>query len=188
MREIDPVADAIASSTAAPVALLFYFGLSQSVYRTTATLPITYEGATYLPLGDVGAVESVEDAAGKANSLRFSLNGVKTELLALALGENIKNKTVEMRLAILSPVDYSLKDAVMLWRGSFDQMPIQVSGREMVIQAVAEHRGVTFSRARSFRYVNSDQVREFPGDTSLRFIAVQAYHRDVWPSRAFFQV
>lgn len=185
-RDFDPVADAILSSTTVPLAILLYMGLSEDVFRTTSTIPISFEGNEYLPLGDVGGIDTVEDApGGSGKNLRFNLDGVKTEMLAIALGENIKNKIVDMRLAILSPTTYTPQAVVRVFRGTLDQMPIRLGGTEMKIQATAEPRGSTFARPRSFRYVASDQEREFPGDTSMRFVPIQANHKDVWPAASF---
>ena len=187
MRTIDPAAGALLGTSGFPVVLMLEMLLTAPVRFVTSSMNIDFGGATYQAVGDLGTVDQVDDSPGEYKSLRFTLSGVRTELLALALAENIRNKQCSLRMGILHPDTHALLDAPLVWSGSLDQMPIGVGAETSTISVTAEHRGATYARPKPLRYTDIDQQKLFPGDTSLRFVASQANHQDVWPSAALLR-
>ena len=184
MRTIDPAAAAVVGGVSV---LLVEMLLTTPTRMCSATQAITYGGNEYLAIGHLGAVETIDDSPGEIKSMRFILNGVSNDLLAVALAEPIRGKAVYMRLAILDPDTHAVLDAPLIWSGTLDQMPIQMGKESSVISVTAEHRGATYARPKPLRYADGDQQRLHPGDTSLRFTTSQANHQDVWPAAAFFR-
>ncbi len=186
MRMIDADAAKVLNRTGLSLVLLVYMGLTEPLYMTTATRKVIFGGNEYLALGHLGSVDPVDDKAGTDNrGLKFTLSGVPNEMLAISLQENIRNRPVSVRMAVLHPMTHDVIDAPAIWTGTLDQMPIHLGTDSSVITVTAEHRGSTFARPKPVRYTDNDQRRLFAGDTSLRFVVPQSTHQDVWPSAAW---
>lgn len=187
MRAVNGPALAQLNAERMKIALLVEFQFSQPVYMNTANLNITYGGNTYLGLGTLGAVNEVDDSPGEYKNLTFTLSGVSIDIIAIALAENIRNKRVVVREAIIDQDSLTVLDAPVIWTGVMDQMPIQMGEGTASVTLSAEHRGITFARAKPLNYTEEDQRRVDPTDTSLRFIQSQSTHQDVWPAAGFFR-
>lgn len=192
MRSLTAGAITTLQGTHVPMVMLTEMMMSAPVRLATSAVDITYGGNTYVGAGSLGTVERINDAPGDAKPLRFSVSGVPTETMAIALQEQFRDDPCTLRLAILDPVTHALQDAPIVWDGTLDQMPVSQStdneGRSSAsISVTAEHRGATYERPKPLRYTNGDQSRLFAGDTSLRFVVSQAAHQDIWPSANFFR-
>lgn len=188
MRTIETAAGTALAGGAVPLILLVEMLLSEPVRMASAPIDIVYDGDTYLGLGDLGTIEPIDDSPGENKSLRFILSGVATSLLALALAEDIRGKPCHVRMAVLDPVTHEVLDAPLVWSGTLDQMPVSVGSDTSTISVTAEHRGTTYARAKPLRYTDVDQQRLYPGDTSLRFVASQANHQDIWPATSYWRI
>lgn len=169
------------------MALLVEMLLSAPVRLNTANVTLTYGGVDYIGTGILGGVNEVEDSPGEYKNLTFSLSGVDVAVLSIALAENVRDKKVSVRLAVLSETDNTVLDAPLIWTGTIDQMPVQMGDGTATINVSAEHRGLTFSRPKPLNYNNTDQTRIDPTDTSLRFIQAQSTHNDTWPAATYFR-
>ena len=186
--EVDPVATTqMAANGTVPVVLLVEMLLTAPLRMCSSFYEIEHDGNTYLPLGDLGSVEEVEDGQGDYKPLRYSLSGVRQDLLVIALEENIRNKPCTVFLAVLDEVTHQKREVQQVWTGTLDQMGVAIDPKSgtAVISVTAEHRAVTYARPKSLRYTDADQRRLYPTDTSLRFIESQANHTDVWPAASF---
>lgn len=191
MRTLTAPALAALSSGSVALALLVEMQLTVPLRLTTAAMNITHGSDVYSGTGLLGSIESVSDAAGQIKPIRFSLSGMPTDMMGLALAEPIRNKPCRMRLAILDAETHALLDAPITWTGSLEQMPVshqpptEKGPATLSISVTGQHRGATFGRPRPFRYTDSDQRKVLSIDTGLRFILSQSAHKDVWPSAAF---
>lgn len=187
MRSIGGSAQAVLDGGAAPVVLFVHMALSSPLRLNTSAVNIDWNGNTWAGAGALGAVEEVADASGEFKGLRFSLSGVPTALLSVALAEPIRNKACTLWLGILDPATHAVLDAPQVWAGTLDQMPITQTGDTCTLAVTAEHAGATFARPKPLRYTDADQQRLYPGDTCLRFVVSQANHQDAWPAASFFR-
>jgi hypothetical protein len=168
------------------IALLVELQLTQPVRVTTARDSIVWNGGTFIGGRQTG-VDPIKEQGGEVIGMAFTLSGVPTEYLSLALQEQIQGKLVTMWFCLMNPDTQAIVDVMELWRGTLDQMPINQGPATATIKVTAEHRGITFSRPRGLKYTDADQQRLFSGDRALEFIVSQATHQDVWPSAAFFK-
>lgn len=188
MRTIAPAAGAALAAQVPMLAYLLDMFFVSTVRMTNTPFAIRFLGNDYLGVGNFGSVDEVDDSPGEYKPLRFTLSGVNNETLAIALNENISNVAMQLRMAVLEPTTQSVLDAPLVWSGTLDQMPIQFGKETSTISVTAEHRGATYARPKPLRYTDVDQQRLYPGDTSLRFVASQANHQDIWPAASFFKV
>ena len=159
---------------------------SAPLYAATCPVDIEYNGNTYLG-GRQVAIDEVKDQGGEVQALSFTLSGVPSELLAVALAENIQGRPVYVSAALLDPDTMAIGAVLPLWSGQLDQMPVRHGGETSVITVTAEHRGIAFARPKPLRYTDADQRRLFAGDRSLEYLISQSQHQDIWPAAAFFR-
>lgn len=185
MRDLGPAAAWVGVRLAAAQLLELDFA-SGAVYASTAPIDIDWSGHTYLG-GRQITVEAVADQGGEMQSLRLSLSGVPSELLALALAEPLQGRSAVLRLALLDPDTHAVAHVLPLWRGTMDQMPVRHGTDTSVITVTAEHRGLQMARPKPLRYTDADQRRLYGGDRCLEYLVSQAQHPDVWPSAEYFK-
>lgn len=185
MRTLTIGAENALNSRAVGMVMLVEMQLTQTLYLATGTRRVVYAGNTYLPTGTLGGVEEIDDSTGEFKSLKFMLSGVPPQMLAIALEEDIRNKPVYVRIAVLDAQTNALLDVPLVWSGSLDQMPITQGRTSSNISATGQHRGATFARVKPLRYTDTDQQRLFPGDTSAKYVTSQANHPDIWPAASF---
>jgi hypothetical protein len=171
---------ALAASQVAAV-LLIDMGFSPAIYVASSAVPIVWGGNTYLGAGPLGAVETVRDSAGDAQALQFSLSGVPTENLALALGQSARNKTCTVRLAVLNADTHAIEDVSTLGVFMLDQLTI--NGSTIAVSAFPMSR--VFARLKTVRYTDGDQQRISAGDKALEYLNSQSTTQDVWPASSW---
>lgn len=192
MRYLPPaVASLLASSgSVKPITLLVRMDLGSTVRLCTAGVDVEYGGYTWLGAGRVGAVDPVEDSSGERKGLRFTLSGVPSDQLALALSEATRGKRVMVYEAIFDPSSYAVAAVPTTWSGTLEPMVIAEPAdpsQSSVITVSAEHRGSTFAKPKPLRYTDVDQQKIAPGDRCMQFLVSQANHQDVWPAAAWFK-
>ena len=171
------------------IALLVELQLTQPVRVSTSRDSIEWpvgSGKVFIG-GKQTGVDTISEQGGEVRGMAFTLSGVPTEYLSIALSEPIQGKVVVVWWCLMNPDTHAIVDVLELWRGTLDTMPISQGPQTGTIKVTAEHRGITFRRPRGTRYTDADQKRLAPGDRSLEFIVAQAQHQDVWPSAAFFR-
>lgn len=187
MRTLSGPATTALAAGAVPVVLCVEMAFSPAVALASSAVSVQIGPTLYLGAGSLGAVEAINDAPSDSQALRFTLSGVPTDNLALAMQEDARGRACTVKLAVLDPATHAVLDSPTVWAGTLDQMPISRGARTGTIGVTALHRGETFRRAKPLRYTDNDQQRLQPGDTSLRYVLSQAQHQDIWPAAAFFR-
>lgn len=185
MRAISGAAATALASGATAMVMLVEMQLSETLRFVGGSSDIVYAGNTYYATGALGTVEEIDDSPGENKPLRFMLSAVPSDMLAVALQEDIRNKPASVRLAVLDAVTHAVLDAPLIWTGSTDQMPVSHGRHTSTIAVTAEHRGTVFARSKPLRYTDVDQQRLYPGDTCAQYVTSQANHPDVWPAADF---
>lgn len=185
MRTLTAPAIAALGSPDVPMALLLELGYSTVIYANSSAVTIDHAGHAWLGAGALGSVDAVRDSSGEMTGLKFTLSGVPTENIALALTESARNKSCKLYLAILDPATHAVLDAPLIFSGVLDQMPISEGQGSSTLGVTAIHVGQLFSRPKPLRYTDGDQQRLYPGDTSMRFLNSQSQHKDVWPAASW---
>lgn len=187
MRSLSAPAIAVLSGSVVPLAVLVEMGFTPAIRLCSGSVAVQFGADIYFGTGTLGAVQSVRDEIQSTAALQFSLSGVPSESIALALGEDVRGKTCTVRLAVLAPVTQAVLDAQAIFTGTLDQMPITQGQDTCTIGVVAIHRGDTYRRPKPLRYTPGDQEKLYPGDTSMRYVLSQSQVQDVWPSASFFR-
>ena len=168
-----------------PMVLMLELGFSPVLRANSTAVNIDWDGHTWTRTGVLGAIDPVKDSGGEISGLKFTLSGVPSENLALALSQSARGKSCKLWCAVLDPVTHEVLDAPLIFAGELDQMPINLQGTSASIGVTAIHMGALFRRTRTLLQTESAQKRLYPGDTSRRFLISQANHKDVWPAASY---
>ena len=182
-----PAQTALASGSAALAILVEMQFAGGTVRLATARTDIVSGGETFTAAGLAGQIDEIEDKASEVGGLRFTLSGIDTAVIAIALGEQVRGRPIKFWLAVLDSATHALLDSVLLWTGQMDTMPISQQGNTATISITAEHRGVLFGRPRPLRYTDGDQQRLHPGDRGLAYVVSQSATQDIWPAASYFR-
>lgn len=188
MRSLSAPERTALASGAVGLAVLVDLGFTPPVRLCSGSVTLQVGADLYFGTGVLGAMEAVSDEVQGTQQLRFSISGVPSESLALALGEQVRGTACTVRLAILDAETHALLGTQLIFAGELDQMPISHGAETSTVGVIAVHRGETYRRPKPLRYTDNDQQLISPGDTSCRYVLSQSQVQDVWPSAAFLRV
>lgn len=191
MRTLAPIASAALAMSPLPLALLVEMDLAQPLALCTAGVNLTLAGATYIGIGPLGKIDPMQDTAGDVRALSFTLSGVPSSMIALALTEPVQGKAVRVKLAIFDAVTLAVLDVRLRWAGWLDVMTISDAAGDgagaATVSVTAENGGIDLIRPGSSLYSDAEQQRLYPGDVFLQYLADQIDQRIVWPAAAYFK-
>jgi hypothetical protein len=133
---------------------------------------LTYNSETYTGVGTFGGVTEVEENTELgAAGVTFSLTGVTSEMLAIALGEIQHNRPATVWLGALDLSTGALiADPYELFTGQTDVPTIEEGGETSTITLTAENKLIDLDRARTRRYTTEDQQIDDPTDLGFEFV------------------
>jgi len=178
MRTLTAGAVTALSAPTVPIILLVEMAFSPVLRMASSPVDIVWSGNTYLRTGNLGAVEVIKDTAGDVQALQFSISGVPTENISLALGTSVRNRACTVRMAILNANTHAIEDVSTLGIYMLDQMTIAGS----VISVTAFPMARIFARPKPLRYTDADQQLVSAGDRSLEMLVSQASGQVIWPA------
>lgn len=142
----------------------------------------TIGGNSYLGVGNLGGISAIEESTDmKATGMRFTLAGVNSSLISIAIGEHYQGRTARAYAVFFDESWVPLADAVLLFAGRIDTMQITDSGQTCVIEGTAESRAIALDRPSEVRYyTDQDQQRYFSGDLGLEYVAALVNAEIFW--------
>jgi len=167
------------------VAMYFVSGV---IALNSMNRDVDFGGLTYKGAAGLGEISAIKDSAGsEVQGLQFSMSGVASENLALALADAtvVQGTRVVIRLALIGD-DGAVIDAPVDWDGYLDTMPISADGQTCTITATAESSAVDLLRGNAMTNSNADQQALYPGDRSMEYIVSQDGVPVVWPTKQFY--
>jgi len=125
---------------------------------------------TFTGAGDLATVSAVEETNDiESSNASFSLGGINSSLISLALSENYQGKDATLYLGLLSS-GAVVADPYILFRGKMDTMDIVDSGETASIQVKAQNRLVALQKAKPRRFTQEDQKLIDSTDQGLSFV------------------
>ena len=133
--------------------------------------PITVDSKTFEGAGTLLNVSVVEETVEiAARGVQFTMSGLSSELLSLALSEPYQGRVARLYFGVF-PTDGSAAHMTEVFSGFMDVMHITDSGDTATISISAENRLIALERVRTTRYTPEDHKRNFPDDKGLEFVA-----------------
>lgn len=130
-----------------------------------------YNGNTYLPLGQFGGIDAVnEEVTTLARPLKLTLSGVDAKLVGPAENEVYQNRPVCVYSALIHQLTGVLiATPEICWEGRMDVLTITIDKNLATISMNCEHR--LRREPRISRYTDADQQTAHAGDRFFDFTA-----------------
>lgn len=132
--------------------------------------PITFDGAIFTGIGSLGGISSyTETTELKATGMSFSLSGIPSSQISLALGENYQQRRATMWIGFFDDTISPglLDDPIIIFRGRMDTMEISRGSETSIVQINAESIFIALERAPMRRYLGEDHNMDSMAPSSL---------------------
>jgi len=131
-----------------------------------------WDGKTWTGAGTLGGVSAIEETGElRAPGVVFTLSGVASAVLALALGEPVQGRPAAVWLALVDEAGAIVADPVKVFAGRMDRVEIVREREAATVRLAAENRLVDFERPpAALYYLPEDQKRLYPGDRGLDYV------------------
>jgi hypothetical protein len=156
-----------------------------ALYLNQSALDLVVNGITYYGVHDLGQVQSLASQSGEMPRLSFSMSGVPSDKISLALTENVQGRPVRVKLALFS-VGGTLLDVSLRYSGYLDAFTIEDGGQQAVLQVTSEAGVRDLLRPSALLYSHVDQQTIAPGDLFFQFMNAQVEQKVVFPARHWF--
>jgi hypothetical protein len=158
-------------------------------YWTNWPVSVDWNGHTYLGLGEIGAVGSMQETeSGVDGKMLLSLSPVKIEILSLALGnvEGYRGKPVNVYLWPVDSTYQPIGTPVLRYFGVMDQVGVKRNGSTGMIEMSCLPAGANSKRrSAALRMNHVQQQLVHPGDRGFEYIEDLTNNPQLWLSKAF---
>lgn len=153
---------------------------SGHLYLNDGIMEVPYAGHTYLPLGQFGGIDAVQESLDTvARPIVLTLSGVDASLVATAENEAYQGRSVIVYLGLLNQSTGALvANPETVWEGRMDYMEIAIDKNLGTIKLNCEHR--LRREPRIARYTNVDQQQLYPGDKFFDYVPSIAGFKSQW--------
>lgn len=133
---------------------------------------LTFDSETYTGTGDLGGVTEISEKSDmSATGLTFTLSGIPSSTISIALGQMEQGRACTLWLALLNTSTGALiNNPYELFSGFTDVTIISEGGETSTIAINAENRMISLERTRVRRYTDEDQQNEHSGDKGFEFV------------------
>ncbi len=131
----------------------------------------TFNSEIYTGSGDLLTIAPPEETQKlKATNANFTLSGIPSSIISLALSEDYQGRFVSFWFAMLDSSGAIVADPFLQFKGRMDVMAIQDEGDTATITVSAESVLVDLERPRERRYTDEDHKLDNPGDPFFEFV------------------
>ncbi|MEM9315000.1 MAG: hypothetical protein AAGA95_10255 [Pseudomonadota bacterium] len=146
-------------------------------YITNGPGDVTYGGNTYMSVGELGAIDTIEEAGdGKPSGLRMSLalpQGLDDPgtVVNSALSTPIRGRSYRVRVRIYNADGtQATADPILVSAGQMDFVAVTDSDEGEVLELQCETAAADLLRPNGSRYTDADQQALFPGDRFFEYL------------------
>lgn len=162
---------AIATRTVRPRFFLELDFAGGFVRMHSGTGPVSFQGETYLGAGNLGRIGPLGESVGvRATGAVFGLSGIPAASIALALGEDYQGRPAKLWLALVDAAEAVIGQAVLVFSGLMDTMPVLLPGATATVQVTAESYLARLTTASNRLLTLGDQQADYPDDLGLGYV------------------
>lgn len=134
---------------------------------------LTFNSEVYLGAGRFGGVSTIQESSDlQANGVTFSLSGIPSAYIAIALGQIRQGLQAFLWLAFLDPATGQIVVApYQLFKGITDIPIIDEAAETSTISITCENRLARLKTAKLLSYTPEDQKLIDPTDKGFEFVA-----------------
>lgn len=183
MRTLDPAtATAIAAKQVVLAFLAELTFKSGTVYAWTGIGPLTYNGNTYLGVGQLASVGSIsEGVTVEARGTTVTLNGIDATLYADCMADIVTGKPATLSLVLLDPLTGGIIGTpIPTYVGMIDMPEVTEGGDDISITLHLETNLTNLQRANRKLYTSAEQKRTYPNDTGFDRVAPLVSTANQW--------
>ena len=171
---------ALAAEVIRPCALVRLDFASGNVLVNSTASTITYSAEDYLGVGDLGAIDTIEEAGSvQPTGIKLTLSGIPPSYLSIALGDDYQGRDVKIYTALLDESHQLIADPVLVFQGRMDYMSIAMA-ETATITITAENHLANWNRPRVRRFNDKDQQDKYPGDKGFEFVEQMIETEILW--------
>jgi hypothetical protein len=166
--------------------LIEVFFDSGTVRLSDLNTSINYLGNVWDGSGGLGSIESVRsNASAEVVPIRFTLSGVPSAAVSLALQEQYSNRIIRLYQARFNKTTILIESAEELFSGLIGTLNLETdeTGQNRSLVVTAEGENVTLSRASGRRSNHEDHLSMFPNDRFFHKVSALENQEVVWPSK-----
>ena len=162
----------------------FYFDSGRiSLWNGIGDLVVS--GITYTGGGTLLSISDYQETAAlEAQGFSFTLSGISSSVLSLALAEIYQGRLCTLALGALDAAGIIIGSPYILFTGLMDTMALSESGETCTVTVSAENKMVILSRTKNRLYTDQDQQAVYPDDKGLEFVAALADRNIVWSAKS----
>lgn len=144
---------------------------AQTIYLWNGTGTITYNGNDYIGAGNLISVSPYQETQDlESQGLKFTLSGISSDILALALAEEYQGNPCRLYLAQID-TDNTVIEAYRLFTGIMDTIDISDNAETSKMTLSAENIMNLLNSTKVSRYSDEDQKSKYPLDEGFSLIA-----------------
>lgn len=183
-----PTTTALASANVVLAQLILMEFSTGAVALNTSTFDLVWAGVTYKGAYGLGQISAIEDAGGVVKGLQYSISGVSSAAVAMALdgADVVQGTPLTIRTAVIDADTFQIIDAPIDWTGLLDTMSITEDGAQSTVSITAESSAVDLLHGYNATYSNASQQTVYPGDKAMEYVIDQDNKPVVWPAKAWF--
>jgi len=170
------------ASKRAPIWFAYFDFFSGPVRVWTGVGSVSWNGNTYLGLGEFGTVDGLtESTETEAGGPVFTLTGAPSAMISLVFADNYNGRTVQAWCGFRNlATDAIIADPYAIFSGRMERLEIDDQGDTSTIRVYAESKNYAPNVADDRRFNDADQQIDFPGDTALVYLASSGQKPLMW--------
>jgi hypothetical protein len=139
---------------------------------------ISVQGSSQVFIGtgsllSIGDLEEVGDLSAK--SVEFTLSGIPSSIISIALQEPYQRRVARLYLG-----EQSDSSVVEIFSGKMDKMTILDESETSTIALTIESKLVELERSSGWRYTNENQQSRYDGDTFFSYVQSMQDQTVIW--------
>jgi len=157
--------------TLCPVLLVQVGFRSGTVYLWTGYGPLIWNGQTFIGTGVLGKVDPATDTSDlSAQGVIFSMEGIDSSMISLAIGNVVQGLSAKMWLGIMSNANALIADPALIFSGLTDVCKVTDDGPTSTISLTCENKLARLAIPSSRRFTADDQAIDWPGDRGFDYV------------------
>jgi hypothetical protein len=171
-RNIDPATLAAMAAPNVRIGLFVQLTFATTTqYVWTGQGNITWNGNTYLGVGYLGSVSTIqEDSTVQAQGISIQLQGITADDLSEALTEVHQGLPAKVYTVFFNADGTIIGTPILSFSGKMDQPEINEAAETATITISCENRMAELNRSREQRLTLAEQQLHYPGDNGFQFV------------------
>ena len=142
---------------------------------------LVWDSKTWTGSGDLVGISTIEETAQlKAPAVTFTLSGIPSSLISLALTEDYQGRDCKVYLAALTSSGAVVSDPYLIFQGLMDVMEMTEDGSNALFKLTVENQLVALERSNVHYYTSQRQKLDYSADEGFDLVVSLQDKEVVW--------